>query len=103
PDLVERALLRAGFSPSLCHEATAWAAARHDEARAAVDGAIAAAGDPGACGTDVGSRDRPATSAPPVLPVAAPALGSGPTPAAQRRPGIAPRVPPPARPSPVGR
>jgi simple sugar transport system permease protein len=37
------------------------------------------------------------------LPVAAPALASGPSRVAERRPGIAPRVPPPPRRSPVGR
>ncbi len=96
PDLVERALLRAGFSPSLCHEATAWAAARHDERprrgrRRRRRPPTTRARD----GEDAGV---------PALPVAAPALRPGGRPSrANTGHGIAPRVPPPPRRSPVGR
>jgi hypothetical protein len=92
PDLVERALLRAGFSPSLCHEATDWAASRHAEARAALGG-------------DEGEADGtpPHHPHPAPLPPAAPVLTSGFARSTERRPGIAPRVPPPPRRSPVGR
>jgi hypothetical protein len=98
PDLVERALLRAGFSPSLGHEATAWATARHDEARAALgtdDGAVGGPVRPAAASAPV-SASVPVTGAPPA--------GAAPTPGAEeRRAAIAPRVPPPPRRSPVGR
>jgi hypothetical protein len=97
PDLVERALVRAGFSPSLCHEATEWALARHDDARAALaaDGApVDDTARPAAASTSTSLATRsglPSTGGPP-----APRTG-------ERRPGIAPRVPPPPRRSPVGR
>jgi hypothetical protein len=111
PDLVERALLRAGFSPTLCHEATDWATARHAEARAALgdrtDGAVGGAPVPPVhhtlgrtegghtLGRTEGGRAEGG--------LAAVAGGPAVRPAGERRPGIAPRVPPPPRRSPVGR
>jgi hypothetical protein len=120
-DLVERALVRAGFTPTLCREATEWAAARHDEARAAAG--PAATSGPGSAWPPVGAAatgadglaPHPPASAPGGLVARTPSTtldrpntpapdgGGVPVPAERRRSGVVPRVPPPPRRSPVGR